>query len=72
MNTLLVAILFTVSVLCLAFYIYDNWSHGWDLDLPTLFGMVCIAIFPVINVGMVIYMIVTAKWGKVILKGRGR
>jgi hypothetical protein len=67
-----VATLFTVSVLCLAFFIYDHWSHGNDTDIEALVGMIVVAIIPVLNIGMVIYIRLTNSYGKVILKGRGK
>jgi hypothetical protein len=70
MNTLLVAILFTV--LCLAFYIYDNWSCGFNLLLTDSMLMFLVSVIPVVNICIVFYLILKNHSGHVIMKGRGR
>jgi len=64
-----------VSILCLAYYIYDNWYDGADLDVGTLVSMTFVALIPVLNVFVCVHLWLSWDFSElspssVILKGR--
>lgn len=74
-NDMLLEIFALVSVLCLAYYIYDNWNDGHDLEIGTLLSMLLVALIPVLNVLVCVHLWMTWNFDEVsvssvILKGR--
>ena len=66
---------FVFCIFCLFFFIFQNWFTGKNLQLGELISMIFIAVFPIANVLVLLFMCIellihiTNHTG-VILKGR--
>lgn len=52
----MIALYFVFCACCLIFFIFQNWYVGEDLQLSILMVMLFIAVVPIINVLVVLFM----------------